>query len=280
MGLATVLGLARRGYFIPYRYAADLPAPGRVDSYGELAGLFDARRADFSALVEEIDALAGALEAIDGGPGNQPRWSQGWFPRLDAAAAYAMVCRLRPGRIVEVGSGHSTRFIVRAIRDGALETRVTSIDPAPRATTGGLDIEHIPCKAHEADAGVFTALGPGDILFIDSSHILMPGTDVDFLVNRVWPALADGVVVHFHDIFLPDDYPESWAWRGYNEQLAVAPLIASGGAKLLFSSHYVATKMRETLADTVVSRLPIMHGAVDSSVWLEKNGRETGSPPQ
>lgn len=273
MGLATVLGFARRGFFIPHRYAADLPMPGCVDPYDALIPLFDRRRAEFAALVGEIDALAGALEAIDGGPGNQPRWSQGWFPRLDAAAAYAMVRRLRPGRIVEVGSGHSTRFILRAISDGSVESRVTSIDPAPRAATDGLDLEHIPCKVHEIGIEMFAALGPGDILFIDSSHILMPGTDVDFLVNRVWPVLAPGVVVHFHDIFLPDDYPRLWAWRGYNEQLAVAPLIASGDAELMFSSHYVTTRMCETLADTVVSRLPIMHGAIESSLWIEKRGR-------
>src|SRR3989337_782513 len=57
----------------------------------------------------------------------------------------------------------------------------------------------------------FPPLGEGDILFIDSSHQLKPGSDVEFLLKAVLPMLPAGVRVHFHDIFLPDDYPASWA---------------------------------------------------------------------
>lgn len=270
MGLMTVLGLARRGYFIPYRYAADLPLPGRISPYPALEQIFDGHRREFSGLIDDIEMLAPMLDAINGGPGQQPRWDQGWFSRLDAAAAYGMAHRLCSARIIEVGSGHSTRFLARAVRDGGFETRITSIDPAPRATTHALDIDHIQCKVHEADPALFAELAPGDILFIDSSHILMPGSDVDFILNRIWPNLAAGVVVHFHDIFLPDDYPPAWAWRGYNEQLGVAPLITAGAADILFASHYAVTRMSERLAGTVVERLPLMDGAVESSLWLKK----------
>jgi hypothetical protein len=58
-------------------------------------------------------------------------------------------------------------------------------------------------------------------LFPLSAHILMPGTDVDILFNHVLPGLRRGVLVHVHDIFLPDDYPPEWEWRGYNEQLGL-----------------------------------------------------------
>ena len=270
MGLMTVFGVARRGYFIPYRYAADLPEPGTVSPYPALEEIFDRYQSDISSLIDEINTLAPRLDAINGGPGQQPRWNQGWFPRLDAAAAYCMVHRQRPARIIEIGSGHSTRFIVRAVSDGGLETRIISIDPAPRATTDALHIEHIQCKVHEADEALFAELAPGDILFIDSSHILMPGSDVDFLLNRILPNLAAGVVIHFHDIFLPDDYPQNWTWRGYNEQLGVAPLITGGAVDILFASQYAVTRMSEKLAGTVVERLPLMDGAVESSLWLKK----------
>ena len=43
----------------------------------------------------------------------------------------------KPARIVEVGSGHSTRFMARAVRDGGLATAITAIDPAPRADIEG-----------------------------------------------------------------------------------------------------------------------------------------------
>jgi len=116
----------------------------------------------------------------------------------------------------------------------------------------------------------FRPLGPGDMLVVDSSHILMPGSDADFLINRVWPLLPAGVLVHFHDIFLPDAYPAAWRWRGYGEQLAVAPLIASGAARPIFASHFVATRMADRVAATVLARLPLMDEAMETSLWLEK----------
>jgi hypothetical protein len=82
------------------------------------------------------------------------------------------------------------------------------------------------CACPSARRG-FPPLGPGDILFIDSSHQVKPGSDVEFLLKAVLPLLPAGVHVHFHDIFLPDDYPPQWEWRRYNEQAAVAALIES-----------------------------------------------------
>ena len=101
------------------------------------------------------------------------------------------------------------------------------------------------------------------------------GSDVDIILNRVWPALPAGVIVHFHDVFLPDGYPAEWAWRGYNEQLGVAALISAGGADILFASHYALTRMATEVGSTIVSRLPLMDGAVESSLWLVK--RDGGS---
>ena len=68
----------------------------------------------------------------------------------------------------------------------------------------------------------------------------MPGTDVDWLLNRILPALDAGVLIHVHDVFLPDPYPAGWAWRGYNEQQALAALLQGGGYAIRFASHYVA----------------------------------------
>src|SRR5204863_425837 len=73
-------------------------------------------------------------------PPPAPRWDQDWFPRLDAAAAYTMVRTLGPKRIVEVGCGHSTRFMARAVADGRLATSIIAIDPAPRAKLEGLNV--------------------------------------------------------------------------------------------------------------------------------------------
>jgi hypothetical protein len=122
----------------------------------------------------------------------------------------------------------------------------------------------------ETGLAPFEALAAGDILAIDSSHILMPGSDVDLLLNTVLPILPAGVVVHFHDIFLPDAYPADWDWRGYNEQLGVAALLAGGAWQVLFGSHHVVTRMADAVRASVAGRLPLLAGAMESSLWLEK----------
>jgi hypothetical protein len=218
-------------------------------------------------LLKLIESYAAALEAIGSEPPPAPRWTQDWFPRLDAAAAYAIVRATRPKRIVEVGSGHSTRFLARAVADGKLATRITAIDPEPRASLAGLDIDWLRTPVQRVPA--FPALGPGDILFVDSSHQLKPGSDVDFLLNAVLPLLPAGVRVHFHDIFLPDDYPSDWSWRRYNEQPAVAALIERGVFKVDFSSYATVTREPETLQG-VLARLPLVPGAIESSLWLTR----------
>ena len=272
MALATVSGLRPQGFFIPYRYADRLPPPGRRAAYAALESLFRAAEPTFQEALAGLDQLAPALRAIGGEPAPAPRWEQDWFPTLDAAMAYAMVRWTRPANILEVGSGHSTRFLARAIADSRLNTgtRCVAIDPAPRASLGLEHVHFLRTTLAEVEPAVLSGLGPGDMLLVDSSHILMPGSDVDDLFNRVLPALPSGALVHVHDIFLPDDYPEAWAWRGYNEQNALAGMLTSGGWQPLFASHYVATRMADRLARSVVATLPTAPGAHPAGLWMKK----------
>jgi len=267
LGLPTVIGLRPRGYFIPARHAADAGPAG----YPPVASRLASREPAFHDMLGAIDRFAAPLERIGGAPPPAPRWTQDWFPRLDAATAYAMVRHRRPRRIVEVGAGHSTRFYCRAIADAALDTTVLAIDPAPRAALAGLAPLRLQrTTVQAAGAAAVAALEPGDILSIDSSHVLMPGSDVDFLLNRALPALPRGVHLHIHDIFLPDPYPADWAWRGYNEQTAVAGLVTGSDWRVDFAAHYVATRMAAALAETVVARFPLMPGAHESGLWLTR----------
>lgn len=269
MGLQTLFGLRRQGFFIPYRYADQLME--RQPAYAALEDIFAASQSTFGNLLRTADAYADDLLSIAGQPGPPPapRFTQSWFPTLDAVAAYTLVREYKPQRIIEIGSGHSTRFLVRAVADGRLGTGITAIDPAPRATLTGLPIRFAPQVVQAGDPAIFEDLRAGDILFIDSSHILMPGTDVDWLFNRILPGLPAGLLVHIHDIFLPDDYPADWQWRGYNEQQAVGPMLL-GGFRLLFASHWAATRMQDQVRQSVVGRLPAVKGAVPASLWLIK----------
>ena len=285
-GLLTVLGLAERGVFIPHRYAAHWPRAGERPPYAAAEALFKRREPEFRALLallerygEDLMRIGTTTEAAGaaGAAGaSGPRWGQSWFPRLDAAAAYALVRSRAPGLILEVGSGHSTRFFARAVADGGLKTRILAIDPAPRAALAGLPLELRRASLQEVLRGdgpsPFEALGPGDVLSIDSSHILQPGSDVDLLLGHVLPALPPGVLVQIHDIFLPEDYPRSWDWRGYNEQLGVLPLLLGGRFEVLFSSRYAVTRMGPEFERSPAARLPLgrpgEREVYESSLWL------------
>jgi hypothetical protein len=121
----------------------------------------------------------------------------------------------------------------------------------------------------EADIPLFEALEPGDIAFFDSSHILWPGTDVDMMLNRILPVLATGVLVHIHDILLPDPYPPEWDWRGYTEQNGLAGWILGGAFETLFSSHYALTRMKAA-ARPAITALPLPESAFETSLWLRR----------
>ncbi len=275
-GLRTLLGLGARGYFIPYRYADR----GGQEDYPALLPLFRSAESSFKTVLAEIEAQAEALGAI-GGEAPEPRFEQDWFPRLDAAAAYALVRMTMPAQILEIGSGHSTRFLARAVSDAGLSTEITCIDPAPRASIAALPVTHHAAPLAEADPNLLESLAPGDILFIDSSHIAVPGSDVDRLLLDLLPRLPAGVLLHIHDILLPDAYPESWRWRGYNEQLLVGCLLQGGSFRLRFSSHYVTHYMTAATQQGILSTLPLVDGAFETSLWLEKApGDALASPPE
>lgn len=262
LGLPTILGLTPRGWFIPHRYAPSLPPPGAQPPYPSIEALFEKQAAAFEAVIDLVDRHAAALVAA------RPLFEQGWFASLDAAVAYALAAERRPARVIEIGSGHSTRLLARALAGGS---EILAIDPVPRADIAGLPGVRIePSTLQTTPLERFDVLRPGDMLFIDSSHILMPGSDVDLLLNRVLPRLPAGVLVHIHDIYLPFDYPPEWGWRNYNEQQGVQPLLDSGAYMPVFASVWAERKLADRIARSVVARLPRPADALPASLWLEK----------
>ncbi len=264
MALETASGLRAQGFFTPYRYAAEAkPAEG----YPEIEAAFRLRGEMMRALLQDLNTLMPDMQRIGGKPAPAPRWDQGWFGTLDAAAAYALVRRSPPGRIIEVGSGHSTRFLARALKDTGAQASHICIDPEPRAALLDLPVKWEKALLSAAHLPLFDTLEAGDIAFFDSSHILWPGLDVDLIFNRILPRLKPEVLVHIHDIFLPDPYPKDWDWRGYTEQNGLSGWFMGGAYNVVFSSHYAATRLN---AMETVAALPRHAEAVDSSLWMVK----------
>lgn len=263
MGLATLLGWRKLGYFIPYRYAGGITMP---KTYPALEPFFEAARPSMEAIIDAATKYLPEIEDLSRAPHPKPRLSQDWFPTLDAVAAYTIVRTRTPEQVFEVGAGHSTRWFALAAQDVGT-TKVTTIDPQPRADLSGFSAVTIhPRLLSDVEPAFWDQVGEGDVVSLDGSHILMPGTDVDLLLTEILPRVQNRALLHIHDICLPDAYPASWDWRGYNEQNAVAGLIASGAYDVLWSSHYVRTRMAERLGP--LAALPFNEGAIETSLWL------------
>jgi hypothetical protein len=270
LSLAAAIA-GRRSILIPYRDAPDLKCggyPSIEERFAAAAPAFEASLASAERHIERLSSFKG--------PPPEPRWNQDWFPRLDGAIAYAFVAELRPARIIEIGSGHSTRFMARAIKDAGSNSELICIDPAPRAFIEGLPIIHLPHLVQDAPRQLFENLRPGDVLFVDSSHVAHAGSDVELLLAEIVPALATGALVHIHDTFLPDPYPGPWRKRHYNEQAMTAALVNAGLLEPLFASHYVATRMASRLDASPLARLPLPAGAFEASFWARVT-RPSGS---
>jgi hypothetical protein len=194
-----------------------------------------------------------------------------WFESVDAEILYSVVRRFRPQRIIEVGSGFSSRLIRKAIGDGGLSTKLTCIDPTPTTTVRDCADEHIASPVEKLKASTLAAqLGEHDILFIDSSHKVEQGTDVPFLFLEVLPRLRRNVLVHVHDIFFPLDYSESildqgWGW---NEQYLVHAFLAYNRA---FDLLWPAAYMWAGHQQEILEHIPVPPGMnPPSSLWLRK----------
>jgi hypothetical protein len=142
--------------------------------------------------------------------------NNGFFERVDAEIAYAMVRHWLPRRIVEIGSGQSTRLLAASLCRNAREARAGELlaiephpDPVLRRGFPGLS-KLTQQKVQQVPMEVFTTLQEGDILFIDSSHVVAMDSDVIHEYLRILPKLKPGVVVHIHDIFMPADYPRKF----------------------------------------------------------------------
>ena len=200
--------------------------------------------------------------------------NNGWFESVDAEVLYSMIRRFKPARIVEVGSGFSTRVMRRAILDGGLQTRLTSIDPIPRVDITSFADEQIRTPVENLGASrLVELLQSNDILFIDSSHLITTGGDVTFLCLEVIPELQPGVFVHFHDIFLPFEYPQPWVvdfrW-GWNEQYLVQAFLYNNSEfEIVWPAFYMWTQYKGEVLKTIPCD-PLRTSP--SSFWLRKIG--------
>jgi predicted O-methyltransferase YrrM len=187
---------------------------------------------------------------------------------------YAMLLMTKPKMVVEIGSGFSSAMMLDTAeyKMKGFEPRFTFIDPEMTRIKQLLrpdDRERctlINDMVQNVSLDIFSDLKPGDILFIDSSHVAKTGSDVLMIYNEIIPELPPGILIHIHDIYWPFEYPASWRQKrwAWNEVYLVRALLQNN-SKLsieLFAS-YMLYKHAGALAG-----LPFHPGLTGSSIWL------------
>ncbi|TDE40369.1 class I SAM-dependent methyltransferase [Antarcticimicrobium sediminis] len=224
---------------------------------------------DIAPLVADYQTHAQALAALMAPEGTASgyRAGNGYFDTPDAEALYLMIRRFAPKRVIEVGCGNSTRITRQAIIDGGLNTQLTAVDPWPRADIADVVDRFEQATLESVDPALFAGLQAGDVLFIDSSHQVRMSNDVAHLFCRIIPALAPGVVIHVHDVFLPYEYPKRFFYDcpSWGEQYMLHALLQGGGYEILWPGYL----LQRGRADAVAA-LPFLSKGRAQSFWMRK----------
>jgi len=173
---------------------------------------------------------------------HKPYLDNFFFGVLDAAVLAAMMQEFKPAKIVEIGSGVSTRYM-KLFRDAYdLDTQIICVDPVPRVEIAGVADTVINEPLEKAIENNNFSMQPGDILFMDGSHYVFQGNDTLTFFFKLLPSLPAGVIIHIHDIYLPYDYPSNVAEQLWAEQYILAAMIMGGfkGYELLYPAYYAS----------------------------------------
>jgi|ERR1035441_2861107 hypothetical protein len=233
---------------------------------------------DLDAQVEGLQSRLAPLmgELVPGKAGSQAYEAlNASYPLPDARLLYAMVRDIKPASVVELGSGQTSRVIAQACAANAadgISSRFRAFDPFPTAvdeTLPGLAaLERIP--AQEVPEEVFAELASGDILFVDTTHTVKIGSDVNRIILRVLPLLAQGVLVHFHDICLPYEYPrylfEDYALYWAEQYLLQAFLAMNPSFEVLYATNALCRDRRAEVERAGLAA----PGESGSSFWIRR----------
>jgi hypothetical protein len=179
------------------------------------------------------------------------------YSSFDGLIYYCMLRHFKPRRVIEVGSGYSSCAFLD-VNERFLDHSValTCIEPYPRSLLKRIwpgdreRIELVSQPLQDIAVERFTALGEGDVLFIDSSHVCKAGSDVNYLFSEILPNLADGVRIHIHDIFYPFEYPPAWTEQGraWNETYVLRAFLQNNKRfHIEFFNSYLAHFQRDRL---------------------------------
>jgi hypothetical protein len=199
-----------------------------------------------------------------------------WFGYGDAIFLYSFLRKHKPKKIIEIGSGFSSAVMLDTV-DGYFSSRpeITFIEPYPDRLKSLLqrdDEKHVKIidkKIQDVPVELFLSLGKSDLLFIDSSHVLKCGSDLQLLMFEILPLLPPGIFVHFHDVFYPFDYPSEWLKEGryWNENYFLRAFLSSNSEwSIYFFNTYVAFAFDDFIKD----KMPLCIKNPGGSLYIKR----------
>jgi predicted O-methyltransferase YrrM len=199
------------------------------------------------------------------------------FSYSDGIVLYGLMRHFQPRRVVEIGSGFSSCVMLDTREQFLRDMQLCFVEPFPELLVSLLkdgdreSIELIDLPVQQVEMGLFECLDDGDLLFVDSTHVVKLSSDVNHIFFEIIPRLSPGVIVHFHDVFWPFDYPADWIREGraWNEAyLLRAFLQFNQSFEILFFGSYLHRKHR----DKVSAFLPRTQQNTGGSIWLRRTG--------
>ena len=288
-GQACVQKLASLGLLRPRAGHYYSPIPSRADVRRDREQIFDRSlrplpgiEFDEAAQVELLEALARLYPEQPFADGSPTRYglNNSWFPAADGLYLHLMLRHERPKQVIEVGSGFSS-LVMLDTNERFFENRMrlTFVEPNPKRLLSRLrpgDAQRaqiVRRRVQDVEQSLFCELDAGDILFVDSSHVSKVGSDVNYLLFSVLPQLAPGVLVHFHDVPYPFEYPPAWIDYGFawNEAYLLRAFLQYNAAfRIRLWGSYLALAHAEFLQERMpLCATPTGFG-VGGSLWLER----------
>lgn len=238
------------------------------------------KKADIETIFQTILRWANDLDALPRESESGFYWNNPMFPPLDAITLYGMLREYRPQKLLEIGSGFSTQIALLAAQHS--KTEICCIEPYPNSHLLAKESELaqlIRLPVQDVQMEVFDSLQMGDFLFIDTTHTVKIGSDVNYLVFNILPRIKPGVYIHVHDIFLPYEYPKRWYDElsiFWNEQyLWLAYLLENESVEIILPNYWLTIQRKDELRERLKSfdiwgLTNNLGGASGASLWFRK----------
>lgn len=253
------------------------PRTRKSFSHSKIRNIIETSVQNSTARITEIltnlkkyrDAFA-SIPLTEEVPG-EPYWENGWIPSIDGMMIYSTLATKNPRWYVECGSGNTTKFAAKSIRDNNLRTIIISIDPYPRAEIDALCNKIFRIPLEQMDIDFFKEMTNEDIFLVDNSHRAFPNSDVTVFFTEILPILPHGLLYAMHDIALPD---ECWAERYYNEQYMLTAYLLGGGDgdQIYFPTGYLTN--HTSLLDDLKKNMALKSFRLNNFAgffWMVKN---------